>query len=460
MRRLSSLILLLFLLLMLPLLVFLAQKTQKYLSRATGTPAKIIVDTQTNLGPLPEPWKALAQGGEEKEKMLTSTIPLVKALSPQYIRIDHIYDYYKVVTKNPKDKLVFDFSKLDQTVDDILATNAKPMLSLSYMPLAISAGEITDEPKNWLDWQEVVRKTVEHYSGKENKNLADVSYEVWNEPDLFGNWKTYGKKDYRLLYLYAAKGAAQAKETNSFKIGGPATTAFYKNWLDELIQYVYQNKLRFDFFSWHKYSQNPEDFRTDVDYLDSLLARHGGSYLLPKYLTEWGSDSENSPKHDTNFDAAHAVAVIRRLLDRTELIFSFEIKDGPPPKEQVFWGRWGMLTHESVGLKKKPKYLALELLTKMGGQRLNLTGEGSWVTGFAAKEEETIKIILTNYDQDENHNENIPVTFTNLNPGNYKFKQTNLDGTIFDSVEVVSEDQLTKNIFLPVNNVVLLELKP
>lgn len=458
--KLKSLFSLIFLLLALPFLTIASSQVQKYLSRAAGVPAKMTIETKTNLGPLPQPWQALAQGGEEKEKMLTSAIPLVQSLAPKYIRIDHLFDFYGVVNGEKNGRMTYDFSRLDKIINDILAAGAKPLLSLSYMPPVISSGDVTDPPTNWSDWEMVVKTTIEHYSGRNNRNLADVYYEVWNEPDLFGNWKTYGDKDYRLLYFYAAKGAEASQNTNPFKIGGPATTAFYSNWLDDFVKYVYQNNLRLDFFSWHKYSLNPQDFLEDINFIDSLLASHGGSYLLPKFMTEWGSDPENSAVHDNNFDAAHTIAVIRQILGRVDLAFTFEIKDGPSPEGKQFWGRWGILTHESAGLAKKPRYFALTLLNKMSGRRLSLTGEGSWITGFAAKDGQSIRVILVNYDQESRHSETFPVTFSNLDPGNYRFNQTDLYGKTLTGYETVAGGFLTKTIFLPTNSAVLLELLP
>ncbi|MBI5465286.1 hypothetical protein HY946_01615 [Candidatus Gottesmanbacteria bacterium] len=450
-----SLFLLIFLLVTLPLLVISILQIQQYLSRATGIPANIIVETKTNLGTLPQPWQALAQGGEEKEQMLSPTVPLIKPLAPKYIRIDHIFDFYDVVGGEKNGRMTFNFSKLDQVVNDILTTGAKPMFSLSYMPPVISSGDVTDPPVNWLDWQEVVKRTIEHYSGRAGKNLTDVIYEVWNEPDLFGKWKI---ADYRLLYLYATRGAAQASNVNSFKIGGPGTTAFYKNWLEKFIEYVYQNNLRLDFFSWHKYSLDPQEFLTDINFIDTLLARHGGSYLLPKFISEWGSNPENSPLHDTNFDAAHTLAVIRQVLDRVDLAFTFEIKDGPPPPGKDFWGRWGILTHEKAGLIKKPKYFALQLLNKMEGKRLKVTGEGTWVRGFASQKKDKINLILVNFDQRGQNFENVPLTVQGLDDGSYLFKEIFLFGPGATSTEIVTNGSLKKEIPLSANNIVVVEL--
>ena len=97
------------------------------------------------------------------------------------------------------------------------------------MPPAIAQdGQLLNPPQFWADWTALVQRTIQHYSGQSEYNLTDVAYEIWNEPDLFGNWKIGGDKDYQLLYQYAVVGANQTQKTNPFKIGGPATTAPYQ----------------------------------------------------------------------------------------------------------------------------------------------------------------------------------------------------------------------------------------
>src|SRR4030042_2787442 len=123
------------------------------------------------------------------------------------------------------------------------------MFALSYMPPVISSGDIVSAPRDWNEWSLVVQRTIEHYSG--NMNVPEIAYEVWNEPDLFGQWKTYGEKNYLDLYRFAASGAGRAKVKQNFKLGGPATTAPYTAWTKNFLAFVSQNNLRLDFFSWH-----------------------------------------------------------------------------------------------------------------------------------------------------------------------------------------------------------------
>lgn len=436
----------------------LVKKTQVFLSEALGDPADIIVDASFNQGPIAPFWQSLAQGGEEKEPFKNIPSELAE-LKPAYIRIDHLYDFYDVVSRGEDGRLKYNWTQLDSVVDDILKAGAKPFFSLSYMPAAISSGEVTDPPAEWGQWQEVVQKTIEQYSGRQGKNLENVYYEVWNEPDLFGQWKIDSRKDYRLLYAYASRGASQAQNVRPFKIGGPATTAPYNNWIKNFLGYVRENNLRVDFYSWHRYSQDPKKFLEDINQVDDLLFKSRGG-LLEKVLSEWGSDAELSPNHDSSFDAAHLVAVTRQLIQRLDWAFIFEVKDGPSASGQKFWGRWGLLTHEAAGqVEKKPKFFALKLLNQMGGERLRLAGEGSWVSGFAAKDGAKIKIILVNFDREERHSELVPLTIKNLEAGNYFYQQEFLLGLTKSSNEVVTEGQLKKEIFLSPNNIVLVELE-
>lgn len=438
--------------------LFLVNQAVRFFSKAKGIPANILVDPSINLGPLIPIWQVLAQGGEEKYPF-DHIIQDITALKPKYIRIDHLYDFYNVVKKE-NGKLIFHWKQLDKIVNQILQTGALPFFSLSYMPPAIAQnGDITAPPVNWNDWSVVVQETIQHYSGKDQGNLTNVIYEVWNEPDLFGKWKIGGKSDYRLLYKYAVIGATQAQNTNSFKIGGPAITAPYKTWVDGFLEFIVENDLRLDFYSWHRYSLQPEKFLEDINKIDTWLFKNAG-LTLEKYLTEWGSLSENSPLHDTDFDAAHLVATVRQLLQRTDFAFIFEIKDGLSPSKEKYWGRWGILTHEGAGpIEKKPKYYALELLNKMTGNRINLEGEGTWVSGFAAKDSNTIKIILSNLDFAGQHFETVPLTIINLENGNYFCQESPLKGMGKTSTETVSSGTLKKDLLLSPNNIVVVELR-
>ena len=258
----TSVISLIALIVFLPLFLLAIRETVTLISRASGTPANIVIDTTSQLEPIKTDfYHAFAQGGEEQNDMIASIIGDVKALKPKYIRIDHLYDYYNVVGKNG-DSLTFDWTRLDAYINSIGSTGAKPVLALSYMPSVIAKdGNIINPPNNWDEWALVVQRTIEHYSGKGERNMSGVIYEVWNEPDLaqFGSWKMGGDKNYLTLYRYASIGANNAKNVNPFSLGGPSTTGLYKSWIMGLVN----SGNRVNFFSWHSYLTDPKRFATD-----------------------------------------------------------------------------------------------------------------------------------------------------------------------------------------------------
>jgi hypothetical protein len=441
----------------------------QYSSRAAAIKANIIVDVNKTTGPFPDRWKALAQGGEESDKpMLHDVVPQISELYPRFIRLDHIYDFYNVVSRNSSGNLSFDFSKLDETICDIYHTGAKPFFSLGYMPSVVAKdSSLVGRPNNWNEWSLVVQKTIEHYSGVQTVLpcgalpdfwKTDIYYEVWNEPDLetFGKWS---KGEYEKLYLYSVNGANKAINVLPYKIGGPVTTALYKNWIQEFLNYTIANNLRVDFISWHHYSKKTDDFIQDIINLNKWLAedpKYNPYENIPRIISEWGYDSEKNPIADTQIGAAYTLASIRNFITANiEAAFLFEVKDGPNPS-------WGILDNQG---NKKPRWYALQLLNNLDGKQIFVDGEGTYVTALASNNNNTINLILTNYDTNNHNIEAVPVTFRNLPPGRYNLAKTYLNGQtdISQNLEPVNGEIILnkeKSIIMNPNSIVSLELIP
>lgn len=406
--------------------VYLIGKVTHLFGLAGGTPANLVIDASTSFDTT-DVWRNIAQGGEEKTRMLSGVVGKLQVLKPQYIRLDHIYDSYDVVHK-AGGQITFDWTRLDQTVDDVSASGARPFLSLSYMPPAISkSGDTTDLPSSWGDWEFVVQKTIEHFSGQKDKKLFDVYYEVWNEPDLFGNFKVYGSKNYLDLYLHSVAGAQRAQNTLPYKIGGPATTALYENWVTTFLKFVQDNHLRLDFYSWHRYSKDIAAYEDDAIDAKRFVTEFSASPALELAITESGPNSENDQVYDNSFGAIHAIATNAVLQDQIQRNFIFEVKDGPG--SQKLWERWGILTNEKFGdPTPKPRYYAIDFLNKMTGKKINVAGAGSWVKAFARADAGSIKTLVVNYDSYGTHSEAVPLTFVNLPFKNFTFKRTDFFG--------------------------------
>lgn len=445
----------LLLLLILPFLLLATKTIVDWRKSAAPTPANIIIDTASPQGNIPSSlWQNLSQGGEEALDMIGPVINQVKALQPQLIRVDHLFDYYQVY-QGPGN---YDFSKLDTVINSILATGAKPMLSLSYTTADMAKnGQNAGEPSDWNQWYQLVRATAHRYSVEQN--ISNIYYEVWNEPDLFGGWHYGRSPSYTTLYIQTARGVVDGAGNTSYKVGGPAITAYYSNWIKSLFKTASTNRLRLDFISWHKYSKNPQDYEKDFENLNSILADYPQYFNVERLITEVGPNPEPDSWYDNSLSGIHLISLSTRLAGKIHRIFTFEPVDGPNPRSDKSTG-WGLITHPSAGAKAKPRYYALQFLNQLTGHRLSSIGDGSHVTSLTSKNNQIIQTVLVNYDPRGQHVETVPVTFNNLPPGRYQLKTSKYLGSTTNQNFNITGNRLVTNIYLDPNTAVLLELIP
>lgn len=431
----------LLLLILLPALILAVKKVLDLRKSATGIPANIVIDIQKVQGQIPSSlWQNISQGGEEPTDMIKPAIPLLHDLHPQLIRIDHIFDYYQVDQNNSR----YDFSRLDDAVNSILTTGAKPMLSLSYTSDAKA-------PTDWNKWYQLVKATAHHYSI--DKNISGIYYEVWNEPDLFGGWKYDRDPNYSILYTQTSRAVVDGAGNTIYKVGGPATTAYYHNWFKALFQTVSDNHLRLDFISWHKYTKNLDDFQQDFDDMNQILTAYPQFFNLERLITEVGPNSDPDSWYESSLSGIHLISLSTRLAGKIHRLFTFEAIDGPTPRSSLSSG-WGIISHN---LKPKPRYFALQFLNQLQGQQLNSSGDGTWVTSLASHHNQTIQVLLVNYDANNNHAETFPITILNLVPGKYNVKTTSYMGNSTQKTVTVNSDY-HDTIYLDTNSAILLEL--
>lgn len=441
------------LLLTLPLVVLSIKKVLDIRKGAAGTPADITVDSKQTQGNVPSSfWQNLSQGGEEPADMIKPIISQVRSLKPELIRIDHLFDYYKVYNGPGS----YDFSRLDEAVNSILLTGARPMLSLSYTTADMAKnGQNAGEPKDWNQWYGLVKATAYHYSVE--KNINGIYYEVWNEPDLFGGWH-YGKSpNYSTLYTQTARAVAEGAGRANYKVGGPAITAYYANWMKSLFATASSNRLRLDFISWHKYSKNIEDYNKDFESLNTILTDYPTYFDIERIITEVGPNPEPDPWYDSKMAGIHLMAMSTNLTGKIHRAFSFEPVDGPSPRSDKSSG-WGMITHPNNGQKPKPRFYAMQFLNQLEGQQLTTNGNGSWVSALSAINQGKIQVLLVNYDPRSTHAETFPFTIQNLTPGTYQMKTTRYLGKT-SVKKVTATSNYREMMYLDPNSAVFVELE-
>jgi hypothetical protein len=451
--RRSNLVKTVILLLFLPLIVLSVKKILELRKGAAGIPADITIDTSHIQGQIPSSfWQNLSQGGEEPVDMIKPIITQIRTLRPELIRIDHLFDYYKVYV-SPNN---YDFSRLDDAVNSILLTGARPMLSISYTTNDMAAnGQNAGEPKDWNQWYALVKATAHRYSI--DKNISGIYYEVWNEPDLFGSWKYNRSPNYSTLYTQTSRAIVDGAGSASYKVGGPAITAYYSNWIKSLFATASANNLRLDFISWHKYSKYIEDYNKDFEDFNQIISDYPGYFNIERIITEIGPNPEPDPWYDSKMSGIHLISMATNLTGKIHRAFTFEPVDGPSPRSDKSTG-WGLITHPNNGAKPKPRFFALQFLNKLEGQQLTSTGNGSWVSSLASKNNNIIQVLLVNYDPNLTHAETFPLTIQNLSPGNYQMTTSTYLGNT-STKKITTTTNYRDMIYLEPNTAIFIELQ-
>ena len=393
-----------------PVGIYLVGQSTGFFGQAGGVESNLVIDAGTSFPDSNYSWKNLAQGGEEKGRMLGNVTSQISTLHPNYIRIDHVFDFYDIQSG---------WTNLDQTLNDITSTGAKPFISLSPLP---------ETPLNWADWEGKVQNLVQHISG--TLGVTNVYYEVGNEPDLFGGWKTYGPKNYFDLYAHSVAAANRAGGVKPFKIGGPGTTQLYQSWAQDFAKFVLASNLRLDFYSWHKYSSNLDNYDNNEVNAKAWLIESGLPNNIELVISEIGPHSNNNPVYDNGFGGIHAIAVSATMEDSINKLFTFEIKDGPVNK-------WGILNRDGVA---KPRYNALSFLNNIVGNRVRVTGQGSWVKAFAKSDGNVIRTLVVNYDPNGTHTEAVPLNFINLPSRNFHYRRIDWAGGVQRDIPVATSE--------------------
>lgn len=445
----------LLLILLLPITILAVKTIVDLRKSAFFKPANITVDLSTTFGNLSQTlWQNIAQGGEEASDMIRPIISQTRALQLQLIRIDHIFDHFDVYRPDGN----HNFTELDKIVNSILISGATPMFSISYTPTSLSSnGQVTGQPSNWQQWQSLVSALAKRYSLE--KNISDIYYEIWNEPDLFGGWH-YGKDpNYLTLYSQTAQAIKNSLPSKNYKIGGPATTNFYLNWIEALFKHCSSLNLPLDFISWHQYDLNIDKYNQNIENLNKILTKYPQFFNVERIITEFGHNSEADTWYDNKNSGVHLLSTVTQLSGKIHRLFPFELVDGPTNRSSSSSG-WGIITHPQSGASLKPRYHAFTFLNQLKGLRLNTIGDGSLVTSLSTQNGSTTQVLLVNYDPRNSHSETFPLTFQAIANQPYILKTTVYMGATNQKIINPPTTTYTETIYMEPNTAILLELTP
>ena len=378
----------------------------------------------------------------------------VDELGFRYIRFHGIFHDVLGTVRVEDGKTVYDWGKIDQLYDDLLARHIRPFVELGFTPKAMATSENkifywngnTSHP-NPVAWKNLIDAFIRHIEARYGqKEVRTWYFEVWNEPNLSGFWENADQKAYFELYDLTANTIKGIDPV--LRVGGPSTAG--AAWVPEFLNHVSQSGVAVDFITTHTYgvdggfldeagksdtklSASPDAIVGDVRKVRQQIA--ASKYpQLPLYFSEWSTSyTPRDLVHDSYISAPYILSKLKASEGLVQGMSYWVYTDlfeesGPPPTP--FHGGFGLMNREGV---RKPAYFAYKYLNALRGNEIPVADAQVW----AAANGGAVSAVLWDFEQPHQTVSNRPfysrivpaqdasaaeVTVTHLHPGLYRVR--------------------------------------
>ncbi len=341
----------------------------------------------------------------------------------KYCRFHAIFhDDMDVVYLREDGSIGYHWHHIDKIYDYLLSIGMKPFVELNPMPKLIASGEQTmffyamnvTPPKSFDMWYDLVLKFTMHITERYGEDEVKTWYfEVWNEPNLECFWSADQKAYFE---LYKTSVNAVKSVCKYYRTGGPATATC--EWVEDIINYCDENNLPLDFISTHLYPQDEYCLYKDrkgspyenigeyfIEEVKSVKKRVLNSKMphLPIFWTEFNTLSADSTEHitflnNTALDRIYGASCVLRCLietmdysDGVSYWTASDVFEECQMRHTPFSGTYGLLTLQGI---KKATFNAYELMSRMRGNRYDLTYSAPMGAGAIASEDHGVYRIL------------------------------------------------------------------
>lgn len=209
-----------------------------------------------------------------------------------YVDVPNIFPDFDADPEKPES---YDFAFTDAYLKTLVASGCKPFYRLGVTIenyYEIKSYRVFP-PKDSAKWAKICAGIVRHYNeGWANGFHYGIKYwEIWNEPEQESMW--LGTRE-QFFELYRVTANLLKKEFPNIKVGGYGSCGFYAvtrkddlsqgaffksfpAWFDAFLKYVTDpaTKAPLDFYSWHLYTDDPDEAAKHGEYVAARLKAHG-----------------------------------------------------------------------------------------------------------------------------------------------------------------------------------------
>lgn len=200
----------------------------------------------------------------------------------EHIRFHGIFaDEMMIYQTDLKGNVSYNWTYVDNLLDNFLKVGIKPFVELGFMPADLSRSEETvfwwkaniSPPNDIVRWKGLVDAFIRHCINRYGLNEIESWYfEVWNEPELTNVYWAGTQEEY--FDFYKETVLTVKAISPRIKVGGPAITgqaAIESPWLDDFLLYCRREQVPVDFVSLHLYPERYPDPEKDRELMDSFI---------------------------------------------------------------------------------------------------------------------------------------------------------------------------------------------
>ncbi len=314
---------------------------------------------------------------------------------------------------------------VDYVIDSLLDRGLNPMFTTSFVPKAMASGSTTifstnastTPPRDWRQWENLVRDAVQHAVERYSLQVVRQWYfEVWNEPNLKGWFWDGSHADFHRLWQTTHRAIKSVDA--SLRVGGPSTA--HAAWIEDLLEFGEKNDCRPDYLITHIYnndsptgqalapfdgaqieknSKSPDSATEVMRQLRQRIDRTGFKGEL--HWNEWGR-SFHAVDHRREHPS-EAAFIARLLADVSQEADTFaywclsDIYDQVGYGREAFFGGYGLLNLNGL---RKPAYHAFQLLSLLDHERVAVAGDGldSFCNTIVTASARTAHVLVYAYD--------------------------------------------------------------
>ena len=282
----------------------------------------------------------------------------------------------------------FEFHSSDDTYRSIVDNGFEPYLRLGDSFSNATPPTVSQYP----NWEQAALQVIRHYrEGAMNGFTSNLRYiEIWNEPNNQAFWPPPSTSaDYFKLYTETASLLKTA--IPALMVGGPAigssgcTTSTGQAFTRSFLDAVRAANAPLDFFSWHLYTNAPDQFAACAAFVRAELDARGFTSTV-QIVSEWNTDASgvsSATAVDVRANArGSALSTAAWIGMQTSGVVQEMFYKGPEPAtdDGAFYGMF-----RSSGVPKKVGYAALLWSTLSQYQtRLSISGGASNFHAIAA----------------------------------------------------------------------------